>query len=251
MAISLTFDTAAEAGAFFAMFTGHPGELISASIESIGFTGEAATRKEGDSLVVTPSGNPEPITGNAEAPAGANGKPVSPEAKAVIDSALAVAAASKAAKAAEGAKTPAPKGSKKAAPAAAADPVPAKAGQQEELLVETPAASAGTPAATQPTATAAPEQPASSNNDASFFGSTNQDASAKDAPKIYTEKEVVDALMAWSKRVDQNTFGAVMVQIQVKNVAELKAKPEVWSRLMAIVEDSNKELDAVAAAAAQ
>jgi hypothetical protein len=65
----------------------------------------------------------------------------------------------------------------------------------------------------------APAATASTANDSDFFDSTGETAAAAPAP---TYEDVVAALMAFSKKVDRDTFAALLTGHGVAKVPELK-----------------------------
>lgn len=259
MAISITFDTIAEMTAYMAAFGGAyvPATLEEFATGGVPQPGEiiGSGQLTGTAITAIPVQSELPIADSSQASAPASvdgGKAVTPEARAAIEAAVV------AAEAAKGSRTPKSKPkAKDAAPAPAPAPAPTAEvnGKPAEVLdkpsEDKPAENSAAPAATPPTATEETAPPASSSEDAGFFSSTEQDANATAAPKVYTAEEVKETLMEWSKQVNKETFGAVMLQFKVKSMADLATKPEVFAPMMEIVNASLDELARVAAIAAE
>ncbi len=102
---------------------------------------------------------------------------------------------------------------------------------------------AGKTASAKPTATE-DKAAASSSSDETSSSSTETTAGAADAgddfgfgdddaPAAPTYESVKDALMAWSKKVDRDTFAALMKKAKVTKVPELEAKPAMWAPILA------------------
>lgn len=95
-------------------------------------------------------------------------------------------------------------------PAAAPAPTPAPKATQKALPAPVEAAPAPTPPTVEVEAVAAPATKA-----------------------IDFDTEVVDALRAYSKRVDPADFKTYMASLKIAKVNDLKSKPDMWAAIVA------------------
>ena len=234
MAITISFDTAAEIAQFAALI----GQQA---------TAEFATLVASETILPMqphPAGEPlAPVTGardftqldrmvgSVELTKPVDGDQPAPTASAPANAKEAVAQAQASAEKAKA--TRAPKSKAVAAPAPATAPAPAPAAVPEPAEKPAPAANSS------PTATAETEQIASGGAGQDFFGGTDKDANARAAEpeEPYSFQEVYDALRAWSMKVDRNTFAALMQACETATVPELEAKPQLFGKIMRHIAD--------------